>query len=82
LLPGPDFDRISSLAQKRGKESSRLANRIAKMPARTLAGVRARASVVRAAMPVDYAIGDTIPTDWHHGVLDALLRDLDAGRAV
>jgi hypothetical protein len=80
--PGPDFDRISSLAEKRAKESRGFAIRIAKMPARTLAGVRARASVVRAIMPVDYAAGDTIPIDWHNGVLDALLRDLDAGRAI
>jgi hypothetical protein len=80
LLPGPDFNRISSLAQKRREESSRLAKRIAKMPARTLAGARARASVVSAAMPVDYAIGDTIPIDWHHGMLDALLRDLETSQ--
>jgi hypothetical protein len=27
-------------------------------------------------MPVDHAISDCIPIDWHKGVLDALLRDL------
>lgn len=79
LAPGPDFDRIAALAQKQGENANRLAKRIALTPAKTLAGVRARAAVVRAAMPVDHAIGDSIPIDWHKGMLDALLRDMEEG---
>jgi hypothetical protein len=51
LPPGAEFDSIALLAQRQSEESSRLAKRIAKMPALTLAGVRARASVVQPPCP-------------------------------
>ena len=81
LRPGAEFDSIALLAQRRSEEGSRLAKRIAKMPALTFAGVRARASVVQAAMPVDHVISGWITIDWHKGVLDALLRDLSGREA-
>ena len=78
-LVGPDFNRNWARANVRAVLGRRLAKRIAKLPAYTLAGIRARASAVPAAMPIDYGIGDSIPIDWHHGMLDTLLRDLARG---
>jgi hypothetical protein len=73
-------DRNWARANARGAFGRRLAKRIAKLPAHTTAGIRARAAAVQAAMPIDHGIDDNIPIGWHHGMLDALLRDL-SGRA-
>lgn len=70
------FNRILAL----NAEADRLARQIAKLPARTQLGVQARAAAVHALMPMDFGIDDLVPIDWHHGMLDALLRDV-MGRA-
>ena len=73
---GAAFDQNLALANAKADLASGLAERIAKTPANTMAGIRARVSAIQEAMPIDYGIGDTIPFDWHHGMLDALFRDL------
>jgi hypothetical protein len=79
MTPGAQFERVWSRAKAKTDEAQRLAGAIAKMPAHTFDGVKARASALQAIMPVDYSIGDSIPIDWHRGLLDALLQDI-AGR--
>jgi hypothetical protein len=81
VLPGAQFDRIWSRVMAKTSEAGRLTADIAKMPAHTMSGIRGRAAALQAIMPVDHGIDDSIPIDWHRGLLDALLRDLD-GRVI
>ncbi len=81
LLPAdPLHDSTFSRIQVLDARADKLARQVAKLPARTLLGIQARAAAVHAMQPIDFDIRDWAPLDWHQGMLDALLRDV-MGRA-
>lgn len=82
LLPdNPDHDPTWHRVRELNDRAHTLAERIGRLPARTTAGVQARAAAIKAMMPIDYEDDHEtqVPIDWHRGMLDALLRDLTKG---
>lgn len=82
LMPDtPDHDPTWHRIRALDVRAYQLAEQIGRLPARTTAGVQARASAIRAMMPVDYEddCETRVPINWHRGMLDALLRDLTEG---
>lgn len=73
----PSWHRIRALDAR----ANVLAEQIGRLPARTMAGVQARAAALKVMMPVDYEddCETNVPINWHCGMLDALLRDLTEG---
>lgn len=81
LMPGtPDHDPTWHRIWALNDRAYVLAEQIGRLPARTVAGVQARAAAVQVMMPVDHGDEQDVPINWHRGMLDALLLDV-MGRA-
>ena len=76
-LDDPACEFIFAELQMIRAEMVSTAERVAAMPAHSQAGIRARAAAVRAMMPPD-DIDGLLPLNWHAGLLDALLHELQA----